>query len=182
MLKQLMIRKITGLIVLALTANTLALPDDQYQQIEIQADSAIHHEKTGLTSYSGNVIMKQGSLIVEAENVTVSISPDKKSTDLFAIGTPAKFQQQPEPDKPPIIAEANNINYQVEISKIELIGNARLQQGESQIKSDKIIYMVDEQVFKAEASKDIENTTPQRVQIIIPAKKKPEETKTDQDL
>ncbi len=173
-----MIRKITGLITLALTVNTLALPDDQYQPIEIQADSAIHHEKTGLTTYNGHVVMKQGSLKVEADNVTVSNALDKSSTHLIATGNPAKFQQQPEPDKPPIVAEANSIAYQVELSKIELAGNARLQQGESQIKSDRIVYMVDDQVFKAEASKDIENTSPQRVQIIIPAKKKPEESET----
>lgn len=177
-----MIRKITTLVTLALTANAFALPDDQYQPIEIQADSAIHHEKTGLTSYTGNVVMKQGSLKVEASNVAVHNPLDKNSTHLIATGEPARFQQQPEPDKPTIIAEADTISYQLELSKIELLGNAKLQQGDSLIKSDKIVYMVDEQVFRAEALQTTEDSRPQRVQIIIPAKKKPEENKSNQNL
>lgn len=174
-----MIQKIISLLAIALTANALALPDDQYQPIEIEADSAVHHEKNGLTAYNGNVVMKQGSLLVEADNITVSSTLDKSSTHLIATGKPAKFQQQPELDKPGIVAEANSINYQVELSKIELIGNAHLQQGDSKITSDQIIYMVDDQIFRAEASKNDEHAKPQRVQIIIPAKKKPDDNKTN---
>lgn len=160
---------------LALAADAVALPDDQYQPIEIQANSATHHEKTGLTSYLGNVLIKQGSIRVEADNVTVSNATDQKSTHLIASGHPAKFQQQPEVDKPVIFAEAHNINYQLDIGKIELIGEARLYQGESRIQSDRITYLVEEQVFKAEAAQVDGDSIPQRVQIVIPAQKKPED-------
>lgn len=164
---------------LALTADAFGLPDDQYQPIEIQADSATHHEKSGLTSYNGNVVMKQGSLRVEADNVTVSNALDKKSTHLIASGHPAKFQQQPEPDRPIIFAEATSINYQLDIGRIELVGNARLLQGESKIQSARIFYMVEDQIFKAEGITTDTSQPPERVQIIIPAPKKPETPSPD---
>jgi lipopolysaccharide export system protein LptA len=155
-----------------LTFNVFALPDDQYQPIEIQADSAIRQEKEGLTTYQGNVFMSQGSLKVEADNITVSRTGNDSATNLTATGKPAKFEQQPEADKEIVHASANLIYYQLEEGKIELTGEAKLNQGEAQITSDKIVYLAEEQIFKAEKSTDILNTKPQRVQVIIPAKKK----------
>lgn len=169
-----MFRKLPALITCLLCTNAMALPDDQYQPIEIQADSAIRHEREGLTTYQGNVFMKQGSLQVEADSVTVS-NVSNTATNLIATGKPARFQQQPSPDKDIVHASANVINYQLEEGRIELTGEALLTQGEAKISSDKIIYLSNEQVFKAEKDATVGDNKPQRVQVIIPAKKKPEE-------
>lgn len=172
-----MLERIMRQIILALAAllgsiNLLALPDDQYQPIEIHADSAIRHEKEGLTTYQGNVFMKQGSLKVEADSITVSNTANQGATNLIAIGKPATFQQQPEADKDIVYAAAYSINYALDAGRIELAGEAKLTQGEAKITSDKIVYLSDQQVFKAEKVIDGSVDKPQRVQVIIPAKKK----------
>lgn len=174
MSKPIMHQKLLALIALATCSLTFALPDDQYQPIEIHADSAIRHEKEGLTTYQGNVFMKQGSLQVEAESITVSNASNQGATNLVATGTPARFQQQPAPDQEIVFASASSINYDLDAGRIELAGEAKLTQGEARITSDNIVYLSDEQVFKAEKSSDSGNGTrePQRVQVIIPAKKK----------
>jgi lipopolysaccharide export system protein LptA len=167
-----MYQKILAVIGISLSLCVFSLPEDQYQPIEIHADSAIRHEKEGVTTYNGNVLMRQGSLQVEADTITVSNSDNKSATNLLATGKPAKFQQQPEANKDIVYATANIINYQLDEGKIELAGQALLTQGEAKISSDKIVYLSDEQIFKAERTTDIEHTQPQRVQVIIPAKKK----------
>ena len=157
-----------------------ALPDDQYQPIEIQADSAIRHEKDGLTTYQGNVFMKQGSLQVEADTITVT-NVSNSATRLLATGKPARFQQQPSPDKALVHASANVINYELDSGRIELNGEALLTQGDAKISSDKIVYLSNEQVFKAEKDNTTSESKPQRVQVIIPAKKKPEDENSDKN-
>lgn len=178
MLTPIMFQKLPVLVALSLSASVLALPDDQYQPIEIHADSAIRNEKQGLTTYTGSVFMKQGSLQVEADSITVSNVDNKSATHLVATGKPARFQQKPEIDKDIVYASANNINYQLDEGKIELTGQALLTQGEAKISSDRIVYLSDEQVFKAEKVTNDASITPQRVQVIIPVQKKPD-TDTD---
>ncbi len=178
MLKPIMHLKNLTILSLIISVNALALPDDQYQPIEIHADSAIRHEKEGLTTYQGNVFMKQGSLQVEAGSITVSNMSNQGATNLVATGNPAKFQQQPTADKDIVYASANTINYNLDAGRIELAGEAKLTQGEARISSDNIVYLTDEQVFKAEKSSEDGIRTTQRVQVIIPAKKKQPEATT----
>lgn len=179
MLKPIMFQKLSSLIALTISLNVMALPDDQYQPIEIQADSAIRHQKEGLTTYQGNVFMKQGSLQVDADTITVSNTDGKNATNLIAKGSPARFQQQPELDKSIVYASANIINYAIEDGRIELAGNALLTQGDAKISSDKIVYLSNEQVFKAEKTAGNALGTTQRVQVIIPAKKKQPDEKSE---
>jgi lipopolysaccharide export system protein LptA len=170
-----MYRNLIGLIGLVIYSSVFALPDDQYQPIEIHADSATRNEKQGITIYQGNVFMKQGSLEVRADNITVR-NPDDASANLVATGKPAHFQQQPEPDKDVVHASATTILYLLDDGKIELTGNALLTQGDAKISSDRIVYLSNEQLFKAEKNTTLPDTQSQRVQVIIPSRKKPPAT------
>ena len=54
-----------------LSAAAVALPDDREKTISIESDSAERNEKTGLTVYQGNVIISQGSILIEADKITL---------------------------------------------------------------------------------------------------------------
>lgn len=167
--------RVTSLLLLAnllLPVNATALPDDQYQPIAIDADNAIYDDKQGHSAYNGNVVVSQGSLKLEADKLSVS----RDSSFVEAIGSPARFQQQPDPEKPVIEAQANRIQYARENGKIELHGNARLQQGEARITSDHIVYNMADQAFSAGINNTNGDTPAQRVQVIIPAQQRPETT------
>lgn len=177
MLELIMRHKLFATILAAYCINAIALPEDQYQPIEIHADSATRDEKQGLTTYQGNVFMKQGSLQVDADTIVVR-NTGNTASNLTAQGKPAQFQQRPEANKDIVFASANTIVYLLDDGKIELTGQALLKQGEAKISSDKIIYLSNEQLFTAEKSSNGGSTPSQRVQVIIPAKKRPE-TSTD---
>lgn len=134
----------------------------------------MRHEKKGLTSYIGNVRIQQGSLELLADNVTVYSLADG-STEVQATGQPARFSQQPSPEQAMINARAEAIHYDIGSGRIELTGDARLQQGEASVSSAHIVYMIDEQVFRAGADQkdSAEGATRERVQVIIPAQKQP---------
>jgi lipopolysaccharide export system protein LptA len=64
---------LAGLLSISLASNwCLALPDDREQPIHISADKALRDEKQGVTIYSGNVQMNQGSMHIEADKRTKS--------------------------------------------------------------------------------------------------------------
>ncbi len=164
--------------VILLALGSQALPSDQEQLIKIEADEAFHDEKKGLTRYSGDVVMQQGSLKIKAEKVEFKSDASGNMSALSAKGNPAQFQQQPEKDQPLVKGQAKIIQYHVEDEKISFIGDAFIQQGEAQLNSEKITYNLNEQIFKAERSPSQQATEkPQRVEMIIPPKTKPQQEK-----
>ena len=69
-----LLKSCAGMLLLLLSlpaALTHALPDDRDQPIHITADKALRDEKKGVTIYSGNVQMVQGSLELEADTLTI---------------------------------------------------------------------------------------------------------------
>lgn len=72
------IKPILGIILLAGSLNAHALESDRNQPIAIEADQGSLDQKNQVTTFSGNVIIKQGSLNIRAANVRVS--QDKAAT------------------------------------------------------------------------------------------------------
>ena len=87
----------------------LALPDDREQPIHISADEALRDEKQGVTVYSGNVQMNQGSMHIEADRVTI-YHVDADADKIVARGRPAKMRQRPDLEKGPVHASALTID------------------------------------------------------------------------
>ena len=161
--------------------NGTYVSDDRYQPIEIHADTAIRQERQGLTAYQGNVIIQQGSLRLEADTVTISQAETTSPTEITATGMPARFSQQPDPEKPPIHAQANIIYYHLDEGKIQLTGNARLEQGDAQVSSASIEYLITEQVFSAGSDERIGDDAPRpRVQVIIPGQQRNRQETTEE--
>ena len=90
--------------------SVLALPDDRSKPIEIQADSAERDAKTGVTTYSGNVDVQQGSIHIVASKVVLNSANDKL-TKIHAIGSPATYHQQLTGPSDVVDAQALNIYF-----------------------------------------------------------------------
>ena len=67
------LRTVSTVMLLALPIYSHALPSDANQPIKLLADKATYSERTGVTSYSGSVIITQGSLKLTADNITVNL-------------------------------------------------------------------------------------------------------------
>lgn len=158
------LRTATLLVAMLPAGNVLALPDDRDQPIRITADTVIRDEKQGFTVYTGNVHMIQGSMDIQADELT--IYHDREKTDkIIAKGTPAKLQQQPEIDEAIIHAEANIIEYYQLEEKVHLRVKAHITQDGASVTGDSIDYFIADQLVRAD-SEPAANSN--RVQVVIP--------------
>ena len=125
-------------------SNVYALPDDSQQAIVIKSNSAVRDDKQGVTIYSGNVNMTQGSMRISANKVTL-FSKNNDIVKIVAEGGSqrASFKQQPRPNEGDIEADAQTIEYHLADDIITLLDDASLKQADgSMISSNKITYDV----------------------------------------
>ncbi len=153
------------LLSIILSSQTLALPDDRDQPIRIEADEALRDEKQGFTRYEGNVKMVQGSLHIEADQITV-YHDEQQADRILANGKPARLQQQPALDKAPVKARAEIIEYHKSEDRVQLRQNAHIEQDGSIVTGDSIDYYISEQLVRADSDKSRGDG---RVQVVIPA-------------
>jgi len=174
-----------GIALITLPLGTLALPSDKEQAIEIQANSAERDEKLGVTTYEGNVDIKQGSLHITAEKVTItttrsSADDTEELESLTATGERAHFRQQLEAGGDFVEADAKTIHYVVSDRKVQLHGEAQLIQGGSIISGDRIVYDIAAQRVQARAEVNSSNAPVERVKVIIPPKKEQDPQQEEQ--
>ena len=89
-------RRLVAMVFLAAATAGYGLPDDGDQPITIESDFAESNQTTRLTEYSGNVIMRQGSVSIEAEKVTIFYKDSKVNRTVSGrtcnLQAPAKYQ------------------------------------------------------------------------------------------
>jgi lipopolysaccharide export system protein LptA len=157
-------RTVTSLALSLWCLSALALPDDRTQTITIESNSAERDQKTGLTQYQGNVVINQGSLVIEADQVTVYYK-DNKVSRIVCLGLPASYQQQAATDGGLIIAKAETIVYLLAEDEINLKSNAVLSRNGTLIKGDSINYDLENETWKAKGNQRGEQ---KRIQLVIP--------------
>jgi lipopolysaccharide export system protein LptA len=157
-------RTVTSLALSLWCLSALALPDDRTQTITIESNSAERDQKTGLTQYQGNVVINQGSLVIEADQVTVYYK-DNKVSRIVCLGLPASYQQQAAADGGLIIAKAETIVYLLAQDEINLKSNAVLSRNGTLIKGDSINYDLENETWKAKGNQRGEQ---KRIQLVIP--------------
>lgn len=139
----------SALLLLISTAH--ALEDDRNQPIRIDSASAYADYKNGITTYEGNVILSQGSLQIKADKI--SIQRDKTGfRTLIASGHPVQIQQSPAANKPPIQAEANEINYDLTSETLTLKDKVYIKLEESTHRGTQYEYNLATQRLKASGS------------------------------
>lgn len=148
----------------ALAMPALALPDDRQKPVSIESDYAERNEATGRTIYRGNVIISQGSVLIEADQITLHVENNKVSR-IECEGKPASYQQKPQLDGPMMIARADHIDYLPAANSIVLKHNAVLSRNGTIIKGDSINYDIDKQTWKAKGD-DLGQQ--KRIQLVIP--------------
>lgn len=140
----------------------VALESDQDQPIELAADSVDIDEGKGLSIYRGDVDLRQGSIRLRADVVTVH-QVGRKPSKVVAEGRPVRFEQMA--DKGPVKGEARRVEYEIGSENLVLAGDAVLLQGKDSMRSDRIVYDRVRSVVKAGAAADGK----QRVRISIQA-------------
>ncbi|MGR0279560.1 lipopolysaccharide transport periplasmic protein LptA [Marinomonas dokdonensis] len=134
----------------AISQQTLALPDDTRQPLDIQADEASFDQQTGEAIYTGNVFITQGSIQIEADYLKINTDlATQQFNKLEAKGKPAKFSQQIDLEGNMVISQGNQIHYSTTLGRLEITGDGYLNQTDNKVSADYILYMVNTGAFEA---------------------------------
>ena len=139
-----------------------AIPSDRNQQISLEAEHATFNEKTGITTYSGNVLIQQGTLKLQAASIVAHLNSANQIQTVAAQGSPAKFQQQIDAKGGIAKGEGRQINYNAETGIIKLSGNAFLSQNGATFRGENLTYSMSKGDIEASGGGK------GRIQIVIP--------------
>ncbi|HCN45327.1 MAG TPA: lipopolysaccharide transport periplasmic protein LptA [Pseudomonas sp.] len=157
------------------SASAWALPNDREQPVRIQADSAQMDDKNKVATYTGDVIITQGSMMIKGNVVTVTLNQNGDIDTATSVGNLAYFEQQQDAAKPDKMqGYAKQIQYQAGRDLIVLTDQARVINAGNTTEGEKIVYNSKTQVATAgRGGKDIK-TPRQRIDMVIQPKKKAE--------
>jgi lipopolysaccharide export system protein LptA len=128
-----------------------ALESDLQQPIELSADFADIDESRGVSIYKGNVDIRQGTIRLRADTVTVH-HEGRQPSRMVAVGAPVRFSQQTEDG--PVNGSAQRAEYAVDSENLVLIGDAVVVQNSDTMRSDRIVYDRARSVVRAGAAAD----------------------------
>ncbi|MBU2181132.1 MAG: lipopolysaccharide transport periplasmic protein LptA [Gammaproteobacteria bacterium] len=131
---------------------------DFVEPVSVNSDNFDGSVKEKKLIYIGNVVVKQGSLLIKADRLEVDSSAGQGKEIFTAFGNQAVYSQLLDGDKP-IQAMANEIRYDVSTRLLTLTGKAEINQSGSLVKSEKIQYDLEKQKLNAESGKDTERVT-----------------------
>jgi len=122
----------------SIPASVWALSSDRDQPVNITADRMRADERQGISRYQGDVFLKQGSLEIRGDELTVHLQ-EGAVTRIIAVGEPAKLQQQPD-NREMVYSEARRMEYNTRSGELLLIDNARVKQGANRFSGTRIHY------------------------------------------
>lgn len=118
---------------------TYAEQADRDKPIDLEADSVIVDDAKQISTYSGNVILSQGSLVIHADTLVVREDSGgfQHST---ALGNPTGFKQKIEGKNEYMEGSAKRIEYDGRMDKVQLFGKASVKRGDNIIQGEYISY------------------------------------------
>jgi lipopolysaccharide export system protein LptA len=135
----------------------MALATDKNQPIEILANYTEMNDATGVAVFSGNVIINQGSMVIEAEHIEALFNDDGmlsfKATNQGEEAL-VHMQQALHDTTVPLKAWGRNIHYDLANNKLTIDGLAKLTQHKGVFEGGRIMYQIDSQFLQAQSSEE----------------------------
>ncbi|OSM97430.1 lipopolysaccharide ABC transporter substrate-binding protein LptA [Lonsdalea populi] len=137
----------------------LALTGDTDQPIHIDSDQQSLDMQGNIVTFTGNVIVTQGSIKVQADKVVVTRPQGQQGREVIeGFGNPATFYQMQDNGKP-VKGHSQKMRYELDKDNVILTGDAYLEQLDSNVKGDRITYLVKQQQMQAFSDKGKRVTT-----------------------
>lgn len=112
---------------------------DRDKPIELEADTVTVNDAKKTSTYTGNVILTQGTLIIRGDKLVVREDREgfQHST---SYGNPTTFKQKREGKNEYIEGSAQRIEYDGRMDKVQLYTKAWVKRGEDVVRGDYIMY------------------------------------------
>jgi len=118
-----------------------ALSTDHDKPMMIEADRVELDDSTGISVYSGNVKVTQGTLMLTGDRMTVHNKGDDIQKVLMD-GSPATYQQRPDGKDQDVHAKSRHMEYYTNPERIILLEQAEVDQAGDVLRSERIVYDV----------------------------------------
>ena len=151
---------------------TAAESADRDKPIDLEADSVKVDDAKQISTYSGNVILRQGTLMIRADKLIVreDAAGFQHST---AVGNPTSFKQKREGKDEYMEGIAQRIEYDGRMDKVQLFTKASVKRGEDIVQGDYISYDANAEYAEViGGTKSADGTTSGRVHAVIQPKNK----------
>jgi lipopolysaccharide export system protein LptA len=156
---------------------------DRDQPIHLEADQVLMDDANGVSTFTGNVRLSQGTLLISGDKIVVMEDGDgfKHAT---AYGNTAEFRQKREGMDEYVEGYGDLIEYDARAETLNLHERARLRRGLDEVSGDNIYYNTKTEVFKVSGSEASSGTSqPQRARAVLQPKSKNSATSsTGQDI
>ena len=167
----------TGFIA-ALCAALLASPAhaekaDRDKPVNLEADMVTLDDIRKVSTYQGNVILSQGTLMLRADHMQVTQNASGLDR-ISATGRPVAFRQKVDGRDEFIEGYADRIEYDSVNSQLELIGQARLRRGSDELRGAQISYNAKTEFYKVVGQPNAQ-TPSGRVRAVIRPKPRAEQ-------
>jgi lipopolysaccharide export system protein LptA len=143
---------------------THARKDDADQPVNVRARRVDANEKTGVTTYQGNVVLTQGSLRLDADRMEVT-TRDGRLRRVRAWGGPVRFRNRTDSGEE-IRGEAGRVEYFASERRIDLHQRVKLTRNNDSVEGAVVRYDLERATFSAEGGDDGQVSA-----VIQPAKK-----------
>ncbi|WP_409309084.1 lipopolysaccharide ABC transporter substrate-binding protein LptA [Pectobacterium sp. B1J-3] len=144
---------------LAISVSALAVTGDSNQPIHIDSAQQSLDMQSNTVTFTGNVVVKQGTIEVKADKVVVIRPQGAQGKEVVeGYGNPVTFYQMQDNGKP-VKGRAQKVRYELASDLLVLTGNAYLEQMDSNVKGDRITYLVKQQQMEAFSDKGKRVTT-----------------------
>jgi lipopolysaccharide export system protein LptA len=129
-----------------------ALKSDRQQPLDVEADHTDGSLGDGQATLSGNVEIRQGTLLIRADVATVEkVAGQVRRFELT--GAPVHLQQEIE-NEGLVSAEARRVEYEVATGIVTLTGNADVNHPQYQISGEVLRYDMNVQHFQGSGGED----------------------------
>lgn len=112
--------------------------DDREKPLNIEADTAEINDSTGISVYTGDVVITQGTTILKGDIVTVT-APGQDIEKVVSVGKPSTYQETGDDGKE-VHAEALQMEFIKPENRIILLQKARIEQAGKTFASERIVY------------------------------------------
>lgn len=161
------------ILMLSFSSSVWALSSDRSQPLNIQSDAAMIDDNSGLAVYSGNVVVTQGSIRIDADKVTINYTKKQDLEKVVAEGKPAKFKQTPDGGKADILAKSGRMEYFADKDTLHLLQNAEVRQAQDSFAAQRIMYDTKTGVIQADKGESKDG----RISVVI----QPRSEKTEKE-
>ncbi len=118
-----------------------ALSSDRDQPMMIEADRVELDDSRGVSVYTGNVKVTQGTLRLTGDRMVVYNKGDEIEKVLMD-GNPATYQQRPDGKDHDVHAKSQHMEYYTSPERIILLEQAEVDQAGDVLRSERIVYDV----------------------------------------